>query len=419
MDNCENQTSVLTLKDLCIYLLRRWKFVVVCFLFFGISLSLYGALSLKTQYPTINTAALDEEKTAIQDEIDALSASLLEKESSLLTAENNLEISKHELETLSSTISKKKDLLASQKQELEAVQRNYSEVESLIEKAQELYDYTKDSETKAALLSQIRSGYDRKSDLLGKEADLKAEIIATEATIEELSLSKTLKNSIRQSEDSIESLNTEISDLQEQLEKKETELAEFDTKYASVPIVPTLTDRIKKAIKTGSVGVILGLVLSCGLLFLKFYFSPFVLSSRELSCLTNTDYSPSLLHSDYKGIQGLVDRWAGSFSDKDLDMQLKLLADNISIKSQDIVITGTGDPAVLQKVTDSLLPLIDKDCHLAFIPCPVYNPSLISSLKGKSILYVESLNKSRKKDIIALVKLMESYRISVIGSITL
>jgi len=418
MENHEKQVSGLTLKDLCLYLLRRRKPIIISFLIFSILLAAYGGLSLRTVYPSVDTAALDEKKATMQTDIDTLKSTLREKMNLLQDSERELETVQDQFDNISQTILKREDILQSQKNELTVMQQNYDVVGELLSSAQELYESTKNDEVKASLLEQIRSASDRQTALLDSVVSLKLKIIETEEAIRELGNTKSLELDIEQLTSSVEDLQNDIFKVQDDIQSAEDNLLDFDKLYTPSPVVPTLTERVENAVKMGIIGFILGLVLSCGVFFLTFYFSPYVLNDRELAYLVNTTFSPSMIPSQFKGFCGLIDRWDGCFPEKDLKLHLKLLADNLSIKSKDVVITGTGDPDVMQELVKTLLPLMEEGCRLSYIANPVYNPSLISSMQGKSILFVETVNRSRKKDITTMVRLITSYNIPVIGALS-
>ncbi len=225
----------------------------------------------------------------------------------------------------------------------------------------------------------------------------------------------------------ITSTENEIASAKQQIEKSEATIAELEEENADLlaeenEMVPVSRSSI---LKYGILGGFLGAFLVCAVLLIQYLFSKHMHSPDELKERYGLHILGELHHTDFQkggAISRLLDRWAGYGKPKDIAKEYNLIAAGIEISSHtgNVLITGTISADMLEQVCENLkqrLPL--EKYTLCIGENPVYNEDSMRKLTGCSVVWVESLAISSKKEVQKLAELFSVSKADVIGAVVM
>ena len=223
----------------------------------------------------------------------------------------------------------------------------------------------------------------------------------------------------------ITSTENQIASAKQQIEKNETVIAELEKENADLLAEENEMISVSRSsiLKYGILGGFLGAFLVCAVLLVQYLFSKHMHSPDELKERYDLHILGELHHTNsQKGgaISRLLDRWAGYGKPKDISKEYNLIATGIEISSHtgNVLITGTVSAETLEQVYENLkqrLPL--EKYTLCIGENPVYNEDSMRKLADSSVVLVESLATSNKKEIQKLAELFSVSKADVIGAV--
>lgn len=366
-DNTQYEETV-DLKDLCIYMLRKWRWIL---------LAAFACAVLVGGYKGIQTP----KSVMSASDIEKAEESLEENEKSILALEKEIENRQTEILTQETSISN-----------LEKIVITY---EAALTEAQNLLDTVSASEEKLQILTQIG---ELNNNLLSANSDM------TEARLR------------------IRELQDEILMKQEEQEELEEVKIELEESLIATPAETSVKDIVKYAV----LGSIAGAFVVCGIAFIQYFFYKQIRNAEELKerygvrVLADL-YAPSPKKNK---IDTLLDRMNGFHGDVNPDQEYSLAAAGIHVMlpekddTQKIVVTGTVDQKILEEVCAGLDRQLPKAKYqLCLLSNPVYNAEAMLQIASYPVVWVEARTISDRREVNRLAELFQNSNTTVIGAV--
>lgn len=376
-NNDKPQEEALNLKDLFIYILKKWRTILIAMVAGAILLGAYKGI-LKPN--TIQLSAVEQQN--IQNKIDENEDLILKNSSTIKT--NKLKISDN-------TQSIKK-----YKADLEVQKELVSNLEDIIS------TYKNAGSQAAESLKNVNI----------ELASAKKKINSYEIQIEEL-------------EKENDELPKKNSNLQEEI---------YDLRAANKDLKASLSPQphragISSIIKYGVLGAIIGFFIIYGVEALRFVLNKKLRNSdslmkkyniRVIGCLHTTTESGK---KKQNYIDRLIDKWAG-YNNIDVEKQYKLISAAIQVmsssKNEQIILTGTVDHMFINHVGDKLKELLPQDSYpICVAENPVYDADSLLSIKEGRVILVEALDTSNIYEIDKILDFLHIGNAEILGAIVL
>ena len=292
MNNTAEYENEINLKKLCIYILRKWKVLLIAFVVGALLLGLLKAFS--SPEPVTDTALVEANQTKITEYQTALSTN----KSTISSNKNQININEAAIEDQNQTLKDLQDVLDTHEQmldELEAMQ-----------------DAGLTNDEQVVVLDRAAEMTGRIYDLNAEIADVRESITNYESQIETL----------QQDNENLEAANKTLT---ANIESQQTEIdrltAEMEPKQMSVSIVDIVTYTI--------IGALLGIILVCIWLCIEYIFSKKLKDEQDLAerygfYILGVFNDINTKQQDL--INRLLDKWAGIRRDQNTEDEYRLIA---------------------------------------------------------------------------------------------
>ena len=387
------------LKKLCIYILRKWKVLLIAFVVGALLLGLVKAFSspelvTDTALVEVNQTKITEYQTALSTNQSTLSTN----ESTIASNKNQISISEAAIEDQNQTLKDLRDVLDTHEQMLDE-----------LEAMQDTAGLTNDEQVVVL---------DRAAEMTGRIYDLNAEIADVRESI------TNYENQIETLQQDNENLEAENKTLAENIESQQTEIdrltAEMEPKQVPVSTGDIVTCTI--------IGALLGIILVCIWLCIEYIFSKKLKDEQDLVgrygfYILGVFNDINTKQQDL--INRLLDKWAGIRRDQNAEDEYRLIAAKIQMSENKqpmhhLMVTGTLPFETLQEVEaklKSFLPAEQYEIHAA--ENLAYNSDVLTQIKQYEIVLVEKKDASDVREIEELAEVLKASEVHVVGAIVL
>lgn len=398
MNNTAEYENEIDLKKLCIYILRKWKVLLIAFVVGALLLGLLKAFS--SPELVTDTALVETNQTKITEYQTALStnqSTLSTNKSTIASNKNQININEAAIEDQNQTLKDLRDVLDTHEQmldELEAMQ-----------------DAGLTNDEQVVVL-------DRAAEMTGRIYDLIAEIADVRESI------TNYENQIETLQQDNENLEAENKTLAENIESQQTEIdrltAEMEPKQVPVSTGDIVTYTI--------IGALLGIILVCIWLCIEYIFSKKLKDEQDLVgrygfYILGVFNDINTKQQDL--INRLLDKWAGIRRDQNAEDEYRLIAAKIQMSenkqpAHHLMVTGTLPFETLQEVESKLksfLPAEQYEIHAA--ENLAYNSDVLTQIKQYEIVLVEKKDVSDVREVEKLAEVLKVSEVHVVGAIVL
>lgn len=398
MNNTAEYENEIDFKKLCIYILRKWKVLLIAFVVGALLLGLVKAFS--SPELVTDTALVEANQTKITEYQTALStnqSTLSTNKSTIASNKNQISINEAAIEDQNQTLKDLQDVLDTHEQmldELEAMQ-----------------DAGLTNDEQVVVL-------DRAAEMTGRIYDLNAEIADVRESI------TNYESQIETLQQDNENLEAENKTLAENIESQQTEIdrltAEMEPKQVPVSTGDIVTYTI--------MGALLGIVLVCIWLCIKYIFSKKLKDEQDLVgrygfYILGVFNDINTKQQDL--INRLLDKWAGIRRDQNTEDEYRLIAAKIQMSENKqpmhhLMVTGTLPFETLQDVEaklKSFLPAEQYEIHAA--ENLAYNSDVLTQIKQYEIVLVEKKDVSDVREVEKLAEVLKVSEVHVVGAIVL
>lgn len=398
MNNTAEYENEIDLKKLCIYILRKWKVLLIAFVVGALLLGLLKAFS--SPELVTDTALVEANQTKITEYQTALStnqSTLSTNKSTIASNKNQISINEAAIEDQNQTLNDLQDVLDTHEQmldELEAMQ-----------------DAGLTNDEQVVVLDCAAEMTGRIYDLNAEIADVRESITNYESQIETL----------QQDNENLEAANKTLA---ENIESQQTEIdrltAEMEPKQVPVSTGDIVTYTI--------IGALLGIILVCIWLCIKYIFSKKLKDEQDLVgrygfYILGVFNDINTKQQDL--INRLLDKWAGIRRDQNTEDEYRLIAAKIQMSeskqpAHHLMVTGTLPFKTLQEVESKLksfLPAEQYEIHAA--ENLAYNSDVLTQVKQYEIVLVEKKDASDVREIEKLAEVLKVSEVHVVGAIVL
>lgn len=398
MNNTAEYENEIDLKKLCIYILRKWKVLLIAFVVGALLLGLLKAFSspelvTDTALVETNQAKITEYQTALSTNQSTLSTN----QSTIASNTNQISINEAAIEDQNQTLKDLQDVLDTHEQmldELEAMQ-----------------DAGLTNDEQVIVLDRAAEMTGRIYDLNAEIADVRESITNYESQIETL----------QQDNENLEAANKTLT---ESIENQQAEIdrltAEMEPKQVPVSTGDIVTYTI--------IGALLGIILVCIWLCIKYIFSKKLKDEQDLVgrygfYILGVFNDINTKQQDL--INRLLDKWAGIRRDQNTEDEYRLIAAKIQMSENKqpmhhLMVTGTLPFETLQGVEaklKSFLPAEQYEIHAA--ENLAYNSDVLTQIKQYEIVLVEKKDASDVREIEELAEVLKVSEVHVVGAIVL
>lgn len=404
-ENMLQYEESIDIKDLCIYILRKWKAIIVAVLLGAVA---FGGYKATTDTYEITDAAQEKANQEIIDEKRKIQTqnindiTVLGKEiqpnrdrlEAIRSMEKEISTKQNELECLVRIVDGYQLLI----EELNALLVNETNPEICVELINKIASYEM---SKIGNENQV-SAAEHRIDLLKKEIALfEEELTATDEEVTEL---EQLKNSLQQQNIALE---------KEILAIQKGEIDKITVKVS-----------IKDIIKFAVLGAVAGGVVICGIAFLQYITYPKLRRKEDMKERYGLRVLGSYFVTTQKKnpIDRLLDRWEGVSYRIDTEKESALVAAKIQVltpveqNGQNIIVTGTVSKDTLDRMCAYLQKYIPGDQYkISVLPNPVYDADAMLKIKNAIVVIVEACSVSDKKEIAELMDILHAGQANVLG----
>lgn len=398
MNNTAEYENEIDLKKLCIYILRKWKVLLIAFVVGALLLGLVKAFSspelvTDTALVEANQTKITEYQTALSTNQSTLSTNI----STIASNKNQISINEAAIEDQNQTLSDLQDVLDTHEQmldELEAMQ-----------------DTGLTNDEQVVVL-------DRAAEMTGRIYDLNAEIADVRESI------TNYENHIETLQQDNENLEAANKTLTESIENQQTEIDRLTAEMEPRQVPVSAGDIVTYTI----IGALLGIILVCIWLCIKYIFSKKLKDEQDLVgrygfYILGVFNDINTKQQDL--INRLLDKWAGIRRDQNTEDEYRLIAAKIQMSESKqpmhhLMVTGTLSFETLQKVEaklKSFLPAEQYEIHAA--ENLAYNSDVLTQVKQYEIVLVEKKDASDAREIEELAEVLKVSEVHVVGAIVL
>ncbi len=399
MNNTAEYENEIDLKKLCIYILRKWKVLLIAFVVGALLLGLVKAFS--SPELVTDTALVEANQTKITEYQTALStnqSTLSTNKSTIASNKNQISINEAAIEDQNQTLKDLRDVLDTHEQMLDE-----------LEAMQDTAGLTNDEQVVVL---------DRAAEMTGRIYDLNAEIADVRESITNY---ESQIETLQQDNENLEAANKTLTAT---IESQQTEIdrltAEMEPKQMPVSTGDIVTYTI--------IGALLGIILVCIWLCIKYIFSKKLKDEQDLVgrygfYILGVFNDINTKQQDL--INRLLDKWAGIRRDQNTEDEYRLIAAKIQMSENKqpmhhLMVTGTLPFEMLQEVEaklKSFLPAEQYEIHAA--ENLAYNSDVLTQIKQYEIVLVEKKDASDVREIEGLAEVLKVSEVHVVGAIVL
>ena len=398
MNNTAEYENEIDLKKLCIYILRKWKVLLIAFVVGALLLGLVKAFS--SPELVTDTALVETNQTKITEYQTALStnqSTLSTNQSTIASNKNQISINEAAIEDQNQTLKDLRDVLDTHEQMLDELE------------AMQGAGLTNDEQVVVL---------DRAAEMTGRIYDLNAEIADVRESITDY------ENQLETLQQDNENLEAENKTLAENIESQQTEIdrltAEMEPKQVPVSTGDIVTYTI--------IGALLGIILVCIWLCIEYIFSKKLKDEQDLVgrygfYILGVFNDINTKQQDL--INRLLDKWAGIRRDQNAEDEYRLIAAKIQMSenkqpAHHLMVTGTLPFETLQEVESKLksfLPAEQYEIHAA--ENLAYNSDVLTQIKQYEIVLAEKKSVSDVREVEKLAEILKVSEVHVVGAIVL
>lgn len=391
--------ETIDLKDLCIFILRKWRAMIIA-IFAGIIL----LIGFKAVSSFMSDAApeITEEQTSLAESFAQL--------------ETDIEAKQDERENTLLQIDSTEILISDTENEIDGLDDVLAVYKESLRELQAILENTVSDDNRVAIISEIASLNDSILDQTNK-------------------ITVAYRN-LRSYEKNISTLTDTLSTITDDLKKLQADRAAFlnenrdliDPAGEPIPIAPESGISVNTMIKFGIIGAVLGAFAVCGCACLQYLFTKHLHNPGDLKDRFGVRILGSLYTTDDGSkknfIDKFIDRMSGIPQQVDAKNEYSLAASEIRLLSHDaqtaIMVTGSVEMGAIEHVAGILKEMLPSEQFTVRAASnPVYDPDSMLLLKEYSVVLVESIKYSNKNEIAKLCELIRSSKSSVIGAVVL
>lgn len=398
MNNTAEYENEIDLKKLCIYILRKWKVLLIAFVVGALLLGLLKAFSspelvTDTALVEANQAKITEYQTALSTNQSTLSTN----KSTIASNKNQININEAAIEDQNQTLKDLQDVLDTHEQ--------------MLDELEVMQDAGLTNDEQVVVLDRAAEMTGRIYDLNAEIADVRESITNYESQIETL----------QQDNENLEAANKTLT---ANIESQQTEIdrltAEMEPKQVSVSTGDIVTYTI--------MGALLGVVFVCIGLYLKYIFNRKLRDEQDL--MARSGFYILGVFNDINTkqqdlINRLLDKWAGIKKDQNTEDEYRLIAAKIQLSENKqpmhhLMVTGTLPFETLQEVEaklKSFLPAEQYEIHAA--ENLAYNSDVLTQIKQYEIVLAEKKSVSDVREVEKLAEVLKVSEVHVVGAIVL
>jgi len=404
-ENMLQYEESIDLKDLCIYVLRKWKAILIAVLVGAVALGGYKA---STDSYEITDAAQEKANQEVIAEKRKIQTQNL---NDITVLGKEIQPNRDRLEAIRSM---EKEILTKEN-ELESLLRIVDGYDILLQELNELLPNETNPELRIELINKI-AGYEMSK--VGNEnqvaaAEHRIDLLEKEIALFAEKLTRTEEEVIE-----LEELKTSLEQHNIALEKEILAIQKGEVEKITVSV------SIKDVVKFAILGAIAGGCVICGIAFLQYFVESKLRRGEELK----ERYGVRVL-GDYHVakqkrnlIDRMLDRWAGIPGCVDAEKEAALTAAKIQILApveegkKRIVVTGTVSSDALDPVGTSLRASLPVDRYeICVLPNPVYDANALLQIKDAIVVMVEACGVSDKRHIAELMDILRAGKANVLG----
>lgn len=373
----EQNEEILNLKGLFLYILRKWRVLIIAMLVGAVLLGIYRAKFKPDVVPLTATQQED-----VQDKIE-------ENEELILEYKSNIKINKEK-------VTENTEDIKTAQAELEIQQELVSDLEYIVSL------YSKPGSQNASELANVN--------------------VQLAAARKKVTYYETQIESLEQENSEIPKTN---SSLQEEIYKLKKDNRELKKSLTSQQFVNAGISSIIKYVILGS---FLGIFIICGIMFIEYILYKKLRSEDELRARYNVRVIGNLNVVPEKRnknkIDKLVNRWSNYSDITDMEKQYKLISSAIQVlfsdKNKEILLTGTIEQSMLDQLSEKLKEVLPQDGYpLKVIANPVYDADALLKIKESIIILVEAKDASDIREIYKLTDILHAGKAEILGAVIL
>ena len=417
--------ETIDLKDLCIYVLRKWRVILIVMLAGAAVMGGYKALVVPAPTEdaalvTANTAKVTEHKTTIETN----KAAITSNEAAIVSNEAAIKANEESIKTTQQKIQNTRDAIQDQRDAIKEIEGVIEAYEDSLEEARQMLGSNVSSETRVELLAQIpnltSNIYSSNTRITSAEQQIKS------YQIEINNLELSIENLRDQNEKVLEDIE-KLEKKNQELEKKNDELDEEIEKLNEEMKPRAVRAGTGSIIKSAVLGAFLGAFVVCGCVFLQYFFYKKLRSADELKerygyYILGNLYRPKQKKSG--PIDRILDRWADFSAPLDTAEEYRLIAARIRMASEKtplkLMVTGTVDAASLEQVGHKLKELLpDGSYSICTEENLTYNARALEQVRQYAVVLVEAADVSDKREVAKLVEILQISKVEVVGAVVL
>jgi hypothetical protein len=429
----EEYEEEIDIKDLCIFILKQWRKILIAILIGALILGGYQAakgvlISSRTDTEKTDTEKTDSEEAAeFKSYKEQLTAQqkILDQKSVVQIREKKIENDQQAITYCEERLEYYTEQLADRNEQLDRFQTMVADVQStedLLTVNQQILSMQTEILSIESEIDTIRNRiYSYESEIISLEDTLEAQNIAWQILVADYEYTYEVPY-----EDEVVWEDGEIfviSAAGEETVLPAEESEEEDTTESS-------SVSVKSVIKFAVIGGILGAFVECGIAFLQYIFSKKLRGAEDL---TNR-YGIRVLGSLYqipaekdKGLDHQLNRLAGYGKPVNAGQEYTLIAANIQAvlgqsdeSCQPVLVTGTVSEDRLKAVAEKLEAILPAGQYRVTAAAnPVYDAPALLSAKNASVLLVEAKDSSDKNEIEKLMVVLQACDSQVLGAVML
>ncbi len=441
--NGSDYEETVDLKDLCLYILKKWRIIL---------LTLIAGAVLLGAWRFVSTYSSEKEITVEDDE--ELTEAILENEESLNEIQDLLDENEENLEANHLALTKNAEAqnanvrsqstneldITAAKETLESRQNSLSDMKQLKENYESNLALMNDILGQLTSISEQASMIADINELNSAIQELNLQIAAYEEDVfsyekKVMTLEETAEDLLKTGADladaaqdlaleqeELKAEHEELLAVQEELLLAAAELHELQDEY---PITVSGFSS-GSVVRYAMLGAVLGVFLVCCAAFIQYFFNGTLRGAEEFRDRYGVEVLGSLYQPPVR--TNRVDRWLDRLSGYgytvDPDREYSLIAARIQVMEDarpvKIIVTGTLSMDQLESVQDHVRALLPEDEYqVEAMPNPVYQAESVLSIKGSTLLLAEAVGVSEKSELNKLADLLVSAKASVIGSVLL
>ncbi|MCD8130892.1 MAG: hypothetical protein LUE16_06380 [Lachnospiraceae bacterium] len=399
------------LKDLCVSVLKKWRFILLAAVAGAVLLGGLRVLINLTSAPELvmSSSELTEAETEIADAEKAITTAETEitrLEGEITKAETTIEANEKSIANIDDRVA----LAESQLENLNKFLDNYS---AALEKLME-------SEEMDADLA------DRMTDYLVQIDTIQTSILSKETEIMDLYDSgPELEEANEDLAEAIEDYEEQIAEQESLIEEQEELIADLEVQMAQVTSV-SLTNKIVTFI---ILGAFVGICLICAYAFLQYCFDKTIHMEEDFSkytglhVLSSIDLAEKDSGKKKNVIDRLIDKFAGINPEADHTSatQCAIAAAKIQVLTgnKKVLVTGTVDGDRIEKVCAGLRESLPQgEYEVLSAENPMYHSEEILRMGEYGIVLVEAPHITKVKELLSLTGFLRLSDVNVIGIVS-